>query len=326
MKKYYFLIIAALILCLVLTGCLLFNSVTPSINLEKSIFITDNEVCIDLKGIGLSPGNSIEGAGILLSYLTVYSPGNVVVLADGDDTAVTYGAPNGDSSRKNGCIGTIKSEYGFGDLDRNHYYTFTFTGGVTVDSFSLRMLDFGDYFSEGGTTHSIKMTAYDAVDNIVGTADVLTVLGVRDLIAGDACTAGTGDPGNYVFAVNGPGIVRVEIEPVVSIDHNIGFNDICFTIEEYTLTVNTVGSGSVTLVPPGGTFLPDTDVTLTPVAGPGWTFTGWSGDLSGSADPENITMDSNKTVTATFTQDTYTLTVITSGSKNNRGQVFTFDI
>ena len=38
-------------------------------------------------------------------------------------------------------------------------------------------------------------------------------------------------------------------------------------------------------------------------------FSGWSGDLSGSANPMAILLDGNKTVTATFTQNSYTLTV-----------------
>jgi uncharacterized repeat protein (TIGR02543 family) len=71
----------------------------------------------------------------------------------------------------------------------------------------------------------------------------------------------------------------------------------------YTLTVNITGQGSVTLNPPGGTYNAGTNVTLTAVADPGWVFSGWSGDLTGSTNPETITMDSNKTVTATFTQD-----------------------
>jgi len=70
---------------------------------------------------------------------------------------------------------------------------------------------------------------------------------------------------------------------------------------QYTLTVNTVGSGSVTLDPPGGTYDPDTDVELTATPDSGWTFTAWSGDLTGSANPDTVTMTGNLTVTATFT-------------------------
>jgi len=87
-----------------------------------------------------------------------------------------------------------------------------------------------------------------------------------------------------------------------------------FNQDEYTLTVNTDGNGSVDLSPPGGSYPSSTVVTLTAIADTSWTFTGWSGDLDGTDNPKNITMDSNKNVTATFTQDTYTLTVNTDGN------------
>jgi ABC-type glycerol-3-phosphate transport system substrate-binding protein len=35
----------------------------------------------------------------------------------------------------------------------------------------------------------------------------------------------------------------------------------------------------------------------------GWTFSSWSDDLSGNTNPESMTMDSDHTVTATFTLD-----------------------
>ena len=76
----------------------------------------------------------------------------------------------------------------------------------------------------------------------------------------------------------------------------------------YSLTLNIVGNGSITPVPAGLSHLPGTDVELTAAADPGWTFTGWSDDLGGVANPETITMDGNKTVTATFTIDSFTLT------------------
>ena len=81
---------------------------------------------------------------------------------------------------------------------------------------------------------------------------------------------------------------------------------------QYTLTVNIVGSGSVTKNPDQATYTNGTVVTLTAVPDAGWSFSNWSGDLTGSTNPDTITMDSNKTVTATFTQDQYTLTITTT--------------
>ena len=76
------------------------------------------------------------------------------------------------------------------------------------------------------------------------------------------------------------------------------------TPPEYTLTVNIVGSGGVTLNPPGGNYEAGTVVQMIAVPGGGGgiegIFTGWSGGLSGSDNPGKITMDSDKTITATF--------------------------
>jgi len=84
------------------------------------------------------------------------------------------------------------------------------------------------------------------------------------------------------------------------------------TPTQYTLTVTTVGNGSVTLNPAGGTYDEGTVVTLTATADSGWAFSSWSGDLTGSTNSETITMDADKTVTATFIK-VYTLAVTTVG-------------
>jgi C1A family cysteine protease len=78
---------------------------------------------------------------------------------------------------------------------------------------------------------------------------------------------------------------------------------------QYTLTINIVGNGSVNLNPPGGVYDAGTVVTLTATADPGWVFSNWSGDLSGSTNPTTITMNSNKTVTVTFIEEGTTGTV-----------------
>jgi uncharacterized repeat protein (TIGR02543 family) len=86
---------------------------------------------------------------------------------------------------------------------------------------------------------------------------------------------------------------------------------------QYNLTTNTVGNGSITLDPSGGTYCDGTVVTLTAVPDAGWQFDNWSGDLTGSTNPDTITMTSNKTVTANFSEvpvQQYTLTTNTVGN------------
>ncbi len=81
----------------------------------------------------------------------------------------------------------------------------------------------------------------------------------------------------------------------------------------YTLDVMVVGSGTVTLDPPGGVYVSSTVVTLTATPDTAWYFAGWSGDLDGLVNPQSLTMDGDKVVTATFTTEpppTYTLTVV----------------
>ena len=82
----------------------------------------------------------------------------------------------------------------------------------------------------------------------------------------------------------------------------------------FLLTVNKVGTGSVDLSPAGGVYEDSTVVTLTATAAPGWTFAGWSGDLSGSENPATILMDGNKNVTATFAPPQHTLTATVNGA------------
>jgi uncharacterized repeat protein (TIGR02543 family) len=89
-------------------------------------------------------------------------------------------------------------------------------------------------------------------------------------------------------------------------------NGLTYPFETYTLTttVSPTAVGSITLNPSGGSYSSGTNVTTTAVANSGYTFSGWSGALTGSTNPGTITMNANKTLTATFTPTTtYSLTI-----------------
>jgi uncharacterized repeat protein (TIGR02543 family) len=87
-----------------------------------------------------------------------------------------------------------------------------------------------------------------------------------------------------------------------------------FTPDEYLLSVTTIGSGTVLFDPLKATYHYGDEVTLTPLAIPGWSFSEWDGDASGSDNPLIITITGNTSITATFTQDYYTLTVTPIGA------------
>ncbi len=81
-----------------------------------------------------------------------------------------------------------------------------------------------------------------------------------------------------------------------------------YFVQGYTLTVTPSGTGSVT--PSGGTYKSGSSVTLTAT----WnsathTFDGWGGACSGKSSTCSVTMNANKSVTATFSKKKCTLTV-----------------
>ena len=82
----------------------------------------------------------------------------------------------------------------------------------------------------------------------------------------------------------------------------------------FSLTVNVSGNGSVFKDPDETNYSYGTIVKLTAVPDLGWSFVNWSGDLISSTNPVNITIDSDKTVTATFNQDQYLLDIIIEGN------------
>ncbi len=86
-----------------------------------------------------------------------------------------------------------------------------------------------------------------------------------------------------------------------------------FAVNQYALSVNVTGQGTVALAPAGGTYDAGTPVTLTPSPAPGWHFDHWESALSGNANPAQITMDSAKTVTAVFAVNPFALSVTIDG-------------
>jgi uncharacterized protein (TIGR02145 family) len=89
-----------------------------------------------------------------------------------------------------------------------------------------------------------------------------------------------------------------------------------FEKKDYPLTVNIQGSGEVQerVIPQRTTQYPyQTVVELTPIPVNGWRFVEWSGDLTGTDAPKQITVDREKTVTAKFERKNYPLTITIVG-------------
>ncbi|MEA2054595.1 MAG: Ig-like domain-containing protein [Candidatus Thermoplasmatota archaeon] len=76
------------------------------------------------------------------------------------------------------------------------------------------------------------------------------------------------------------------------------------TPPQYTLStsVSPSGGGSISLNPSGGTYDAGTVVTAIANANSGYTFDNWNGDASGTGTSVQITMDSDKSITANFVE------------------------
>ncbi len=68
----------------------------------------------------------------------------------------------------------------------------------------------------------------------------------------------------------------------------------------YTLALTPSEGGTATATPSQATYPPGTEVTLSATAADGYVFAGWSGDLTGGANPATVTMDANKAITPLF--------------------------
>jgi hypothetical protein len=163
-----------------------------------------------------------------------------------------------------------------------------------------------------GGMMSLTVTHPDSVD--VGVSDTFTVHVANGATALAGATVCLWKPGDIylVSQTNASGDATFTFTPAttgmlsvtVTRQHFLPYEGTADVVENsnFTLTVNTVGQGSVILDPPGGAYPANATVQLTADAASGWHFDHWSGDLSGSTNPDTLVMDGDKTVTASFGQ------------------------
>ncbi|MDX9850377.1 MAG: InlB B-repeat-containing protein [Anaerolineaceae bacterium] len=81
-----------------------------------------------------------------------------------------------------------------------------------------------------------------------------------------------------------------------------------FALQVDSLTINQTTGGTITADPSGPYHYGDV-VTLIAEAKPGYSFTGWMGDLSGTENPTTLTLNGNKSVSANFDLNVMFLTI-----------------
>ena len=173
----------------------------------------------------------------------------------------------------------------------------TYNSGIKSANIAQSSLTAGDYVFR----YYVYGTAGDKTKPIVRDN------GISSNIEGNIYTIQADNTWELVeqtFSISATGTVNLRAL-VNSNDNTMDFHvdDISFEFVPPTgnvLTVNTNGSGTVNLTLNKTSYDPTDNETLTANPSTHWNFDSWSGDLTGSANPETLMMDADKTVTANF--------------------------
>ena len=98
---------------------------------------------------------------------------------------------------------------------------------------------------------------------------------------------------------------NVTIRPMAT-EENTGPTYLQNSENKVIVVTNQVGEGSVTFDPPSVLYTEGSTITVSAIPAEGYSFTGWSNDLAGSANPETLVMDDYKEITVTFTPERVT--------------------
>jgi uncharacterized repeat protein (TIGR02543 family) len=155
------------------------------------------------------------------------------------------------------------------------------------------------------------------LDPVNGTAHIITGNGGAPFYAVDENFDGNGYLVAYSFDQNNPwfyGYTELTIDgdtlflrhfsaSGVVMDQEVYYPNHKYNVGvHYKLSTQIAGSGTVLMSPSDTSYLIGARVVLTAEPDLGWKFDGWSGNLTGTKNPDTVLMDANKTITATFSQ------------------------
>ena len=118
------------------------------------------------------------------------------------------------------------------------------------------------------------------------------------------------DDFNYDMPVNRVGVYAGNLRPAgttaapaftADIDFFYNATGAPLAADKSLLTVNVVGTGTVSATPPAAQLTCGQTVSLRATPGLGMEFSGWSGDATGAQNPLSMLINRPRTVTATFT-------------------------
>jgi len=267
-------------------------TITPQVNYHVSDVVVDGNsvgavTSYTLRNIS---GNHAIIASFTITGFTItatagsngsITPSGPVGVNSGTDTSFTITPATGyhlDSVIVDGAYAGHTSPYSFINITSNHTIRATFA----INTFTIIATVIG----ANGTVSPAGTTIVTYGSNQPYTMTPATGYHV-DTIFVDGVPSGNTSP--YTFTG-------------VTASHSISVK---FAINNYILTVNIVGSGSVTRMPSQASYNYGTSVQLTAVPSDyTWLFTGWTGSVTSASNSILILTDSAMTLTANFVRDT----------------------
>jgi hypothetical protein len=165
-------------------------------------------------------------------------------------------------------------------------------GTVSIDARPVAPPEFA-----GSLSRKPFLQAFDSTGGLLGTVYYAGPLPTTGGGIGPAETLTFTSNSNNIakvrFSTQNPGSPLI-YPPTYGLFDNLQFDSF------YTLSANAAGGGSVSVSPNQSSYSSGTVVTLTASPALNWTFSGWSGDASGTQNPLQITMNGNKSVIANF--------------------------
>ena len=265
-------------------------TMTAAITVTATFTLSTNALTVTRAGNGSGAVTSVP-AGIACgaSCTQSYNFGTMVALTATPSTGSTFTSWGGACTGTGPCVVTITQATAV-------------TATFTLDTHALAVSKLG---TGAGTVTGTGITCGADCGEIFNYGTMVTL----------TAAASVGSTfGGWGGACTGLGSCTVTMDMARSVTAT-------FTLDTFTLTVGTLGNGAGTVTGTGincgvnctQTFNYGTMVTLTPTASTGSSFTAWSGACTGTG-ACTVTMDMARSVSATFTLDTFTLTVAAVGN------------
>ena len=254
-------------------------------NIGTSVLIPANYTTMTIDVVVIDD-SLIEGAEAVTLTLTGTSNGSIglgttisdtVTIADDDATTVSISATDASAA----------------EPSDNGFFTVSLGAGLTsttdtvIDMTVTGTATNGTDYAAIGTSVTIPAGSNSATIDVTVTNDTVVEGNETVVVTLDSMSSGTSG-----ITIGGTNSATVTIAD-----------------NDATLTLNVVSPFGVSTTLPTGTTSYDlgTVVPLTATAGLGEIFSGWSGDITDTANPTSITIDGNKSVTATFDKQAVTL-------------------